>query len=125
MINRTIGHYRIIDKLGAGGMGVVYKAEDTSLGRFVALKFLPSPTTLNSVELERFVREARAAAALNHPHICTIYEVNSNPPDPYIAMEFLEGQTLRESIADGPFPQARLLVVAEQLADGLAAAHER
>src|SRR5688500_14396145 len=119
MIGREISHYRIIARRGAGGMGVVYKAQDTTLGRYVALKFLPSPVTADSDILDRFLREARAAAALNHPNICTIYEVSGNPPDPYIAMEYLEGETLREKISGKPMPQELVLDLATQLADAL------
>ena len=130
MIGLTVSHYRILEKLGGGGMGVVYKAEDLRLGRYVSLKFLPEQLSSEPLAIERFQREARAASSLNHPNIVVVYEAGTasvpgrESPVHYLAMELIDGEPIASSSAGEPMPLRRFLDLATQLADGIARAHE-
>src|SRR5215467_12542510 len=125
MDGQTIAHYKVLRKVGGGGMGVVYEAEDTKLGRRVALKFLPEQSDRDASAMERFLREARSASSLNHPGICTIHAIEEQNGQTFIAMELLEGQALDKLVAAGPLPIPRTIEIGIQLADALDAAHKK
>ena len=126
MIGKTVGHYRITAKLGAGGMGEVFLAEDTRLERKAAIKFLPAEMAADPERRQRFLKEARAASALNHPHVCVVYDVGETDDGlPFIAMEFVEGQSLDALVQQGPLEIVRVVEIAVQVADALDAAHSR
>ncbi|HUL43718.1 MAG TPA: serine/threonine-protein kinase, partial [Bacteroidota bacterium] len=123
MVGQTISHYKILEKLGEGGMGVVFKAQDTTLDRLVALKFLPDRLQASGPDKARFIQEAKAAAALNHPNICTIYGIDEHDGQMFIAMEFVDGQTLRQKLPS--ITPAKAIDIGVQIAEGLSAAHEK
>lgn len=125
VIGQTVSHYAVVRKIGSGGMGIVFEAEDTQLGRHVALKFLPQELAQDAHSLERFQREARAASALNHPNICTVYAIEQDGRQPFIVMELLEGQSLSQMIGRQPLPVDQVLTLAVQIADALESAHAK